>query len=237
MLMQSALPCDSRKYLSGPLYRALSPTPPPCDGISGSLMGVSRKLQTLLNVPSGPAPATPPRSMRLASPFHLDEPKPTKSRLRLRSRSRSRRTTPKSATPKPKTPSPQPPRGRHKRSRSNYENGDSDSETDKASSRPRDRYSTPKRQKRFPYNMPLGLGISDFEALEEPIALPHRNILPAADEALPDVVLPSIEWVSSPTPVQRFSLVIDDVALAIVAAAAAAALIITCAVWSSLSQA
>lgn len=46
--------------------------------------------------------------------------------------------------------------------------------------------------------MPLGLGISDFEALEEPIALPHRSILPpaaaaAADEPLPDVVIPSIE--------------------------------------------
>jgi hypothetical protein len=193
MLMQSALSCDSRKYLSGPLYRALSPTPPPCDGISG-LMGVSRKLQTLLNVPPGPASPAPRRSMRLASPFCLDEAKPAKSPLR-----RSRRTTPKSATPnKPKTPSPQPPRSRHKRSRSIYEDGNSDSETEKAPGRPRNRYSTPKRQKRFPYNMPLGLGISDFEALEEqPISLPHRTIPPpvvtATDEPLPDVVIPSIE--------------------------------------------
>lgn len=215
--MQSALSCDSRKYLSGPLYRALSPTPPPCDGISGSLMGVSRKLQTLLNVPASPASSTPPRrSLRLASPFHPDietAPKPRRSSPKRRSR-----RTPKSITPKPtttinknknnnsKTPSPPPIRHRHKRSRSIYEDDMSDGESD----RPRNRYSTPKRQKRFPYNMPLGLGIADFEALDEPhvvplpsspISLPHRDICSGQEqpqqqreeEVLPDVVIPSIE--------------------------------------------
>ncbi|KAH8702391.1 hypothetical protein BGW36DRAFT_372776 [Talaromyces proteolyticus] len=185
MLMQSALSCDSRKFLHQPIYRALSPTPPPSsDGIGGSLIGVSRKLQNLLNV--SPAPQSTPlrRSLRLASPFHLDEPKPAKLPPRKPA---------KSATPRPKTPS-SPPRTRTKRSRSVYEDDHSDSKMEHRSRRSCDRFSTPKRQKRFPYNMPLGLGIADFESLDggNPRNIPFR-VAPQDDEALPDVVLPSIE--------------------------------------------
>lgn len=190
MLMQSALNCDSRKFLAQPYYRGLSPTPPPSsDSIGGSLLGVSRKLQTLLNVSPGP-PSTPPRSVRLASPFHHENNKPVKTRSR---KSVSRSATPKPSTRKAKTPCT-PPRTRSKRSRSVYEDDESEL---------RNRYTTPKRSRHLPYHMPLGLGIADFEALNDyacasPVRIPPQSIQPQIDfglesEALPQVVVPSIE--------------------------------------------
>ncbi|EEA24401.1 hypothetical protein TMatcc_007493 [Talaromyces marneffei ATCC 18224] len=198
MLMQSALSCDTRKFLSQQYYRGLSPTPPPSsDSISGSLLGVSRKLQSLLNVSPGPTPSTPPRSVRLASPFHQEvkanKPKP---------KTRSRKTTPKANTPRAsasrsstsrattpavsraKTPTA-PPRIR-KRSRSVYEDGESENEMT-GGRRQRDGYTTPKRLRHFPYHMPLGLGIADFESLND---MPKTD---SGSEALPQIILPSIE--------------------------------------------
>lgn len=195
MLMQSALSCDTRKFLSQPHYRGLSPTPPPSsDGISGSLLGVSRKLQSLLNVSPGPTPSTPRRSVRLASPFHQE--------IKTKPKTRSRKTTPKihtprssaprSSTPRATTPTVSraktptaPPRVR-KRSRSVYEDGESEHEMPDVR-RQRDGYTTPKRMRHFPYHMPLGLGIADFETLNNP---PKQESSP---EALPQIILPSIE--------------------------------------------
>jgi hypothetical protein len=201
MLMQSALSCDSRKFLAQPYYRGLSPTPPPSsDSLSGSLMGVSRKLQTLLNVSPGPASTPPPRSMRLASPFHHDINQTIKVNTRSR-KSASRSVTPKPSISKtrPRTPST-PPRTRSKRSRSVYENDQTEM---------RSGYATPKRRRHLPYHMPLGLGIADFEALDEytsnsPMCIPQQQqqqqlpqqIQIDADpqqESLPQIVLPSIE--------------------------------------------
>ncbi|OKL63635.1 hypothetical protein UA08_00263 [Talaromyces atroroseus] len=198
MLMQSALSCDSRKFLAQPYYRGLSPTPPPSsDSLSGSLMGVSRKLQTLLNVSPGPSSTPlPPRSMRLASPFHLEINQPTKTNARSR-KPASSSATPKPSIPKtrPRTPST-PPRTRSKRSRSVYENDQSEM---------RNGYATPKRRRRLPYHIPLGLGIADFEALDEytctsPMCIPQQQqqqqIHVDSDpqmEALRQIVLPSIE--------------------------------------------
>lgn len=58
----------------------------------------------------------------------------------------------------------------------------------------RDRFSTPKRQKRAPSDLPLGLAITDFESLEESVARQksHR-ITPEPDEQPDQPVLPSIE--------------------------------------------
>ncbi|KAI7969317.1 hypothetical protein EIK77_002387 [Talaromyces pinophilus] len=190
MLMQSALSCDTRKFLGQPYYRGLSPTPPPSsDSISGSLLGVSRKLQSLLNVSPGPSPSTPPRSVRLASPFHQE--------VKAKPKTRSRKTTPKINTPRSstsrattptvsraKTPTA-PPRIR-KRSRSVYEDGESENEMPGVR-RQRDGYTTPKRMRHFPYHMPLGLGIADFESLNN---IPQHE---SGSEALPQIILPSIE--------------------------------------------
>lgn len=200
--MQSALSCDTRKFLGQPYYRGLSPTPPPSsDSISGSLLGVSRKLQNLLNVSPGSTPSTPPRSVRLASPFRQEikanKPKP---------KTRSRKTTPKpnntprvsahkAVTPRASTPTVSraktptaPPRTR-KRSRNVYEDDESENEM-AGVRRSRDGYTTPKRLRHFPYHMPLGLGIADFESLNDNATQQETE---SGSEALPQIILPSIE--------------------------------------------
>ena len=190
--MQSALSCDSRKFLAQPYYRGLSPTPPPSsDSLSGSLMGVSRKLQTILNVSPGPTSTPLRRSMRLASPFHPENNLTTRSR-----KSASRSATPQPSISKVRArKSSTPPRTRNKRSRSVYEDDQSEM---------RNGYATPKRCRRLPYHLPLGLGIGDFEALDEYSCTPpvcisqqqqqqqQQQIHPQG-EALPEIVLPSIE--------------------------------------------
>ncbi|EED18154.1 conserved hypothetical protein [Talaromyces stipitatus ATCC 10500] len=200
MLMQSALSCDTRKFLGQQYYRTLSPTPPPSsDSISGSLLGVSRKLQNLLNVSPGATPSTPPRSVRLASPFH-QEMKANKSKPKTRSRKTTPKTTPKPSTPRAITPTVSraqtptaPPRTR-KRSRSVYEDGESETEIEMAGPRRlRDEYTTPKRLRHFPYHMPRGLGIADFESLNGHSAEQNTSHQETESEALPQIILPSIE--------------------------------------------
>ncbi|KAL1991688.1 hypothetical protein VTN49DRAFT_4996 [Thermomyces lanuginosus] len=160
MLMQSAMPCEGRRYLTRSHFRAFSPTPPPGDGYPGgtSLLGTCRALQSLL---SGSPSASPnrPRSARLQSPLHLVST-PTRSPAKAASTPQTNNIRKQRST---KTP-PTRTRGARKRSRSIYEDGDGDVDMMRS---PRDRFSTPKRQKRCPPDMPLGLAITDFEALDD----------------------------------------------------------------------
>jgi hypothetical protein len=186
MLMPSAVSCEGRKYLTRSHFRAFSPTPPPsADGCTGdnSLLGTCRALQSLLSV--SPAPCSGrPRSARLQSPLHLVS-------------APVNRRAPKvvKPEPKPKAKTP-PPRGLNKRSRNLYEDDESDVEMTTRS--PQDRFSTPKRQKRVPSDLPLGLAISDFEALDE-VTTRRKNSPMARRRATPQpdpgdqMVLPSIE--------------------------------------------
>lgn len=160
MLMQSAMPCEGRRYLTRSHSRAFSPTPPPGDGYPGgtSLLGTCRALQSLL---SGSPSASPnrPRSARLQSPLHLVST-PTRSPAKTTSSPQTNKARKQQSTRTPPTRT----RGARKRSRSIYEDGDGDVDMMRS---PRDRFSTPKRQKRCPPDMPLGLAITDFEALDD----------------------------------------------------------------------
>lgn len=148
MLLPSALPCDPRKYSARSRFaasRLFSPTPPPSDdGFSASsgLLGTCRALQSLLNnVSPSPSPRRT-RPERLQSPLHVKPPT---------------RTQPQRVVKRPSTP----PRGLNKRRRDSYEDGD----TEMADVSPRDQFSTPKRQRCAPLDLPLGLETSDFNSL------------------------------------------------------------------------
>ncbi|KAL1967674.1 hypothetical protein VTN77DRAFT_2931 [Rasamsonia byssochlamydoides] len=175
MFLPSAVPCDGRKYLTRSHFasaRAFSPTPPPSgDG----LLGTCRALQSLLCVSPVSSPRRP-RSDRLQSPLHIPSVPST-------------RRSQKVVKPEPK-PSP-PPRGANKRTRHTYE--DEDGDVDMAVREPRDRFSTPKRQKRAPSDLPLGLAIADFESLEESVRRRKSPRLTPQSDADDQPVLPSIE--------------------------------------------
>ncbi|KAK2771983.1 hypothetical protein FQN53_004820 [Emmonsiellopsis sp. PD_33] len=158
MLLPSALSCDSRQH---PTTRArfaasrLFPsTPPPNDDsfIAGNgLLGTCRALQSLLN--SSPA-STPRRAKpeRLQSPLHV----------RPQTITRAQKVVKKQA----------PPRGVNKRRREVYED-DSDREMGMGmgvggvgAGLLGDGFLTPKRRRRAPEELPLGLGREDFRRLD-----------------------------------------------------------------------
>jgi hypothetical protein len=173
MFLPSAMPCEGHKYLTRSHFarlRTFSPTPPPSgDG----LLGTCRALQSLLSVSPVPSPRRS-QSRRLQSPFHIPAAPPA-------------RLSQKVLKPEPK-PSP-PPRGVNKRTRKTYE--DEDGDVDMATREARDRFSTPKRQKRAPSELPLGLAIADFESLEESVTQTRTDrITPQPDD---QPILPSIE--------------------------------------------
>lgn len=176
MFLPSAVPCEGRKYLTRSHFasaRAFSPTPPPSgDG----LLGTCRALQSLLCVSPVSSPRRP-QSNRLQSPLRIQSAPTTR---------RSQRVVKPQRKPSP------PPRGVNKRTRQTYEADDGD--VDMPAKEQRDRFSTPKRQKRAPSDLPLGLAITDFESLEESVARQksHR-ITPEPDEQPDQPVLPSIE--------------------------------------------
>ncbi|OJJ41551.1 hypothetical protein ASPWEDRAFT_125509, partial [Aspergillus wentii DTO 134E9] len=200
MLLPSALPCDLRQQPSRsrlPVSRLFS-TPPPSDDelpSGNGLLGTCRALQSLLNGSPAPAPRRTPKPERLQSPVNL----------RSTPSARSRKVT-KPSTPKP---TPQPSRGANKRRRCDSEDDDQDEDTTFDLSASSIRFSTPKRQRQAPYNLPLGLSQSDFYSLHSP-PITQSPPSPAyrrqhdfqTEEPLrsfnPDAALPSIEESNEP---------------------------------------
>ncbi|KAI2245080.1 hypothetical protein LOZ13_001201 [Ophidiomyces ophidiicola] len=175
MLLPSALSCDARPPAARSRFpsRLFPATPPPSDAdglIAGTaLFGTCRALQSLLN-------ASPAASPRAAKPARLQSP------LHMR---------PQAVTRVAK-PSVKPPRGANKRRRTVYEEGENDnsgSSSDEDREQRLDRFSTPKRQRRAPPNLPLGLDLSDFRSLDppppndgEPTSLPPPQQQPSSQQ-------------------------------------------------------
>ncbi|PYI00784.1 hypothetical protein BO78DRAFT_34117 [Aspergillus sclerotiicarbonarius CBS 121057] len=178
MLLPSALPSDMRQPQthSHVAPSQLFTTPPPSDDdyfpSGNGLLGTCRALQTLLNgsPASTPRRATPPR---LQSPLQLRSPPPTRSRKRLSQKDFNL----KQASPSPIVTPSRPPRGANKRCRDTFEiESEIESETDTDNTKPthsvvaesRLRYTTPKRRRHIPNELPLGLTQSDFYSLFSP---------------------------------------------------------------------
>ncbi|KAK2800672.1 hypothetical protein FQN50_008056 [Emmonsiellopsis sp. PD_5] len=165
MLLPSALSCDSRQH---PTTRArfaasrLFPSTPPATDdsfIAGNgLLGTCRALQSLLN--SSPA-STPRRAKpeRLQSPLHV----------RPQTITRAQKVVKKQA----------PPRGVNKRRREVYED-DSDREMGMGGVGLGDGFSTPKRRRRAPEELPLGLGREDFRRLDMDTPLDGNGMVAGA---------------------------------------------------------
>lgn len=206
MLLPSAIQCDMRRPTTRSRFTPsrLFSTPPPSDDDlpsgNGGLFGTCRALQSLLN--GSPAPSAP--SPRRAKPARLQSPAQIRTTPVARERRVITPSSPRSsASPKSvaaTTPrSRSRPRGANKRRRSMYEE---DVEMEMQS--PRERFSTPKRRRQIPYDLPLGLSQSDFYSLHTPPVTQsppsQRRVqqpLPA-DSAPhttidPDAPLPSIE--------------------------------------------
>ncbi|BCR85895.1 uncharacterized protein ACHE_21353A [Aspergillus chevalieri] len=201
MLLPSALSCDVRRPSRFATTRLLS-TPPPSDDevpMGNGLLGTCRALQSLLNGSPAPSPRRS-KPARLQSPVHLrSTPSSTRSR--------------RIATPSSPERTPQRrPRGVNKRRRDSYEadedlnNNTRDATTDDRSASC-DRFSTPKRRRHAPYNLPLGLSQSDFYSLNSPpiTASPsspryqNQQDSSAQQPYNPDAVLPSIEVIDDST--------------------------------------
>lgn len=154
MLLPSALHCDARprqRPYANQTYLTPTPlfpsTPPPSDeripsGGNG-LLGTCRALQSLLNSSPAPSPRrAKPQPLQSPVQFRRSSPKPSKvSRV-----------------------TPQTPRGANKRRRSTNE----DQGYTKAYDAPslEEGFVTPKRRRRCPETLPLGLESSDFESLD-----------------------------------------------------------------------
>lgn len=206
MLLPSALPCDLRRR---PSTRSRTPATrrsatPPSDndavrsgtGAGNGLFGTCRALQSLLNGSPAPSP-------RRAKPSRLQSPAQIQTPQSSSTRSRKPAATRPSSPESPRQPKPKPrprPRGANKRRRGDYES-DTDMDTDTGVDSPIRRFSTPKRRRQLPYDLPLGLSQSDFYSLHSP-PVSHSPPTPRKQYGLrsqhqqpidPDAALPSIE--------------------------------------------
>lgn len=198
MLLPSALPCNVRRSSRFTPSRLFS-TPPPSDrgyASGNGLLGTCRALQSLLGSPA-PTPRRSVKPQRLQSPLPINPP-----RRSPRTRKVARPASPR-PTPPPQTvaSTPQPPaaptRGPNKRRRSDCDDDESDSDIK------RGRFSTPKRQRHVPYDLPLGLAPTDFYSLhsppitQSPPSPGRRQMAPSMPNSGahidPDAPLPSIE--------------------------------------------
>jgi hypothetical protein len=163
MLLPSALSCDMRRPSTRSRFtpNRLFSTPPPSDNdyfpSSNGLLGTCRALQSLLSGSPAP-PSRRAKPERLQSPFTSS----TSSTSSTRPRKPKPQTRAQPSSPKR---SPRPSRGANKRTRANYE---ADSDADSETHTPRARFSTPKRRRYVPYDLPLGLSQSDFYSLNSP---------------------------------------------------------------------
>ena len=199
MLLPSALPCDVRRSSRFTPSRLLS-TPPPSDrnATGNGLLGTCRALQSLLNGSPAPTPRRSVKPQRLQSPLPINPPRRSQ-RTRKVARPTSPRPTPppQSVASTPPPPPVAPARGPNKRRRSSCDDDDSDADVR------RGRFSTPKRQRHVPYDLPLGLAPTDFYSLHSPPITqsppsPARRQMAPRVPGLgapldPDAALPSIE--------------------------------------------
>ncbi|MCJ1412592.1 hypothetical protein MMC19_006689 [Ptychographa xylographoides] len=159
MLLPSALPCDvlpSRPHLQrAPAYTLSSPPPSPCtpSPFSASIFSTCRSLQSLLGVTALPSSSSsthphPQNPSRLRYPTPVSRTSPTKIEKR-------------------RLP---PPRGVHKRRRNTPGDEDDihspDGDQENLRARDDEAYATPKRLRRAPPSIPLGLNRRDFYALQ-----------------------------------------------------------------------
>ena len=180
MLLPSALPCDMRRPVSRSRLTPsrLLTTPPPSDDDSppgNGLLGTCRALQSLLRSPSPSPRRTKPQ--RLQSPLQI-RPAPSARSRKPKSQPPSQQQPqpqPTTITLRPRQPShtpqspPLPPRGINKRRRDSCEEEDDEELQDSDVMRHRRiRFSTPKRPRHVPYDLPLGLSQSDFYTLHSP---------------------------------------------------------------------
>ncbi|KAJ5149018.1 hypothetical protein N7448_000596 [Penicillium atrosanguineum] len=198
MLLPSALGCDVRRSSRFTPNRLFS-TPPPTDrGYSSGngLLGTCRALQSLLSGSPAPSPRRSVKPQRLQSPLPTNPPRrSTRSRKVARPAS-PRQTPPPASIPSTPPPPPSAPaRGTNKRRRSSF---DDDSDADMGPTR--NRFSTPKRQRHAPYNMPLGLSSTDFYSLHSPPITQSPPSPPSVKRKLgfPTLVRASIQMPSSP---------------------------------------
>lgn len=211
MLLPSALPCDVRRPSRFTSSRLFS-TPPPSDTgypSGNGLLGTCRALQSVLNGSPPPSPSPNRSKARLSSPLPI-----TSTRRSPRSHKAARPVSPRQ-TPPPRTAALTPPpppsapaRSANKRRRVT-EDDDSDMELNQ------DRFTTPKRRRHVPYELPLGLAPTDFYSLysppvtESPPSPARRTTFQASPAVNPDTPLPSIEAIE-PTPSQDTWSAEDD---------------------------
>ena len=159
MLLPSALPCGGESRVPLPRLQMppsrFAPIPAPrSPALANSLLSSCRALQALLGGVSSSQPASIPRHVdrpqRLASPLHA---RPLAARPA------------RAVQPKAKIA---PPRGANKRRRHEYEEDNGIAKRDVCDGASLKPFSTPKRQRRVPLNMPLGLSAEDFVGLETP---------------------------------------------------------------------
>ncbi|KAB8236014.1 hypothetical protein BDV23DRAFT_143764 [Aspergillus alliaceus] len=189
MLLPSALPCDMRRSAtrSRPTPSRQFTTPPPSDDdfpSGNGLLGTCRALQSLLSGSPAPSPRCA-KPERLQSPLHI-------------------RSTPSTRSRKPKAPkpSPKPSRSANRRKRDRDEEIGDTSDTEITTRGMR--FSTPKRARHVPYDLPIGLSQSDFYSLhsppvsQSPLSPAHHRQMDLTHEKSaqsldPDAPLPSIE--------------------------------------------
>ncbi|KAI9677444.1 MAG: hypothetical protein M1817_006398 [Caeruleum heppii] len=176
MLLPSALPCDARTPTYRPARSTFFTPPPSSDEeqtaapsqTNISLYNTCRALQSML-MPGSTTPPTrvPARKTAtrssLLSPVGL-RPAPAQTSTPHRLRSRVKKTA---------------PRGINKRRRSVADDGHVEvPNVIEKENQPQSGFSTPKRRRLAPADLPLGLDRSDFEALE-----PLQEIQPTASPA------------------------------------------------------
>lgn len=190
MLLPSAFGCDvnatqhkpTRPKL--PSFASFRPQPP-AHSNPGGILASCRALQAILG---GPLPTQLPESLPggelLQNPFDVETLCSPRTK-RTRAQSQRRITT---------TP---PPRGANKRRRDVFEDDfdqvmqDSWFAPSQDSEQPIDQPSTPKRRRRIPLSMPLGLSAADFDALESQHSSPVQTFQSSEQDIDLDFHLPS----------------------------------------------
>ncbi|KAJ5353889.1 hypothetical protein N7541_006453 [Penicillium brevicompactum] len=211
MLLPSALPCDARRSSRFTPSRLFS-TPPPSDtgyAAGNGLLGTCRALQSLLNGSPSPTPRRS-KAQRLQSPLPITPRRSPRSHKAARPVSPRQTPPPRTAALTPPPPPSAPARGANKRFR------DAEDESDAQPALNRTLFSTPKRRRHLPYELPVGLAPTDFYSLHSPPVTqsppsPARRMAfdfgPAID---PDAPLPSIEVTEEPTQIPGSWTVEED---------------------------
>jgi hypothetical protein len=168
MLLPSALPCDTQTtHIYKPVRPKLASSAPyrpvqQAQNAAANLIASCRALQAILG--NAPVPArlhTPPPSRR---PFQHSPQTALRKEWRA--------TSPiGQSTSKLEALNYAPPRGLNKRRRNEFEDDDMPDTSEEKENFERI-YVTPKRLRKAPLLMPLGLSAEDFEALGEPSTVP-----------------------------------------------------------------